>query len=377
MKVTLRFALLALVLALFTPTHSAQAQKKFIIHTVAFYNCENLFDTINDPLINDDEWTPLGNQRWTSTKYKNKLANLTRVLTDIGTGENPEPPAIIGAAEVENRQVLEDLVKTKGMAPYDYGIVHFDSPDKRGIDVALLYRKKYFVPTSYKKIPLLIYNDVSEANAKDKEKEKDKDKEEVTDDKTEADLSSSRVYTRDQLLVTGLLDGEEVSFIVNHWPSRAGGEKKSSPFREAAGALNRRIIDSLFAKNPNAKIMTMGDLNDGTYNRSVRVALGAKVDKNNVGPGDIYNPFDTMFKQGMGTLAHRDAWDIFDQIIFSYPLLGKDYKTFKFWKAGIFNKPYMIQTTGPYKGYPLRHSATEEGYSDHFPVYIYLVREAK
>jgi len=375
MKVLFRSAIAAIFMACLLPIQQVQAQKKFIIHTVAFYNLENLFDTINDPLINDDEWTPLGNQRWTTTKYQNKLANLSRVLTDIGTGDNPEPPVVIGAAEVENRQVLEDLVKTKKMAPYDYGIVHFDSPDKRGIDVALLYRKKYFVPTSYKKVPLLIYNDVKESSAK--EKDKDKDKEEVTDDKSEADLSSSRVYTRDQLLVTGLLDGEEVSFIVNHWPSRAGGEKKSSPFREAAGALNRRIIDSLFAKNPNAKIMTMGDLNDGTYNRSVRVALGAKVKKSDVGPGDIYNPFDDMFNQGMGTIAHRDAWDIFDQIIFSYPLLGKDYKSFKFWKAGIFNKPYLIQTTGQYKGYPLRHSTTEEGYSDHFPVYIYLVREAK
>jgi hypothetical protein len=365
------YLLLIAIISVFSPL---RAQKKFIVHTVAFYNFENLFDTINDPLINDDEWTPIGAQRWTSRRYLNKLDNLARVLSEIGTGDNPEPPAIIGGAEIENRQVLEDLVKNPKLVNLDYGIVHFDSPDNRGIDVALLYRKKYFKPISFKKIPLLIYNDVTVATA---DKEKDKEKEEITDDKSSIDLSTSRVFTRDQLLVTGILDGEEVSFIVNHWPSRSGGEKKSSPFREAAGALNRRIIDSLFQRNPNAKVMTMGDLNDGTYNRSVRVALGAKVKKELVRQGDVYNPFDDMFNKGMGTIAHRDAWDIFDQIIFSEAFLGKDYSSFKFWKAGIYNKPYLIQTTGQYKGYPLRHSTTEEGFSDHFAVYVYLVKELK
>lgn len=346
-------------------------EKKYTIHTVAFYNFENLFDTINDPQINDEEWLPNGLQRWTGKKYKKKLANLSKVLSEIGTGENPNSPTFIGGAEIENRRVLEDLVKQPLLINKEYGVVHFDSPDKRGIDVALLYQKKHFKVTSATNIPLYIYKNQLDNSQKDKEKE------ESTDDVITEDKSSNRVYTRDQLLVTGFLDGEEISLIVNHWPSRSGGEKKSSPFREAAGALNRKIIDSLFKINPNAKVITMGDLNDGAYNKSVKVNLGAKANKEQVKQGGIYNPFEEMAKKGMGTIAYRDAWDIFDQILVSEPLVKKDYSSFRYWKAGIFNKPYLIQSTGQYKGYPLRHSATEEGFSDHFPVYIYLIKQMK
>src|SRR6478672_1913657 len=144
---------------------NAQA-KKYIVHTVAFYNFENLFDTINGP-NNDEEWLPNGVQNWTSEKYHQKLHNLARVLSEIGTTENPNnSPTLIGGAEIENRGVLEDLVKEPALIGKDYGIVHFDSPDKRGIDVALLYQKKHFKPTSYKNIPLLIYKNQLNANVK-------------------------------------------------------------------------------------------------------------------------------------------------------------------------------------------------------------------
>jgi hypothetical protein len=186
---------------------------------------------------------------------------------------------------------------------------------------------------------------------------------------------SNRVFTRDQLLVTGFLDGEEINIIVNHWPSRSGGEKKSSPFREAAGALNRKILDSLQGINPNAKVITLGDLNDGPFNRSVKVALGAKADKLDVLPFGVYNPFEEMAKKGLGTIAYRDSWDIFDQIMVSESLIEKGFTSFRYWKAGIYNKSFLIQTAGQYKGYPKRHSATEVGFSDHFPVYIYLIKE--
>lgn len=363
-------------IALFFVVFAIQAanaqQKKFIVHTVAFYNLENLFDTINQA-NNDEEWLPKGAQNWTSAKYKQKLHNMARVISEIGTSENPNnSPTLIGGSEIENRGVLEDLVKEPALINKDYGIVHFDSPDKRGIDVALLYQKKHFKPTSYKNIPLYIYRDA------EPEKEKDKaEKDEAGDDKPVVVASDKRVYTRDQLLVTGLLDGEEINVIVNHWPSRSGGEKKSSPFREAAGRLNRKIIDSLFRVNPNAKVITMGDLNDGTYNKSVKVELGAKLKKSEVKEGGIYNPFEQMAKEGNATLFYRDAGDIFDQIMVSEPLIRTDYSSFRYWKAGIFNKPYLIQTTGQYKGYPLRHQANEVGYSDHFPVYIYLIKEMK
>lgn len=362
--------IMVLFIAFFAIIETNAQSKKYNIHTVAFYNFENLFDTINGP-NNDEEWLPDGAQNWTGKKYKQKLHNLAKVLSEIGTSENPNnSPTFIGGCEIENRGVLEDLIKEPLLINKDYGIVHFDSPDKRGIDVALLYQKKHFKVTSYSNIPLLIYK--NQEGKTDK-----KDTEEATDDIVVVDKSADRVYTRDQLLITGFLDGEEISLIVNHWPSRSGGEKKSSPFREAAGRLNRKIIDSLFAINPNAKIITMGDLNDGSYNKSVKKEIGAKRKKEELKQFDIYNPFEEMFYKGNATLFYRDAGDIFDQIMVSETFVKKDYSNFQYWKAGIYNKPYMIQTTGQYKGYPLRHTMTEIGYSDHFPVFVYLIKEIK
>ncbi len=356
----------------FTILDASAQEKKYRVHTVAFYNFENLFDTINNP-NNDDEWTPNGLQRWTSKKYNQKLENLSRVLMQIGTNEQQkEAPTFIGCSEVENRGVLEDLVKQPNLAKSDYGIVHFESPDKRGIDVGFLYLKKYFKPTIFTNIPLLVYRNKNATIKQETGSPEDKsetDKIEVTTNK--------RVFTRDILLVTGFLDGEEITILVNHWPSRAGGEKKSSPFREAAGRLNRKIMDSIYKVNPNAKIITMGDLNDGTSNKSVKEGIGAKLKKSEVKRFGVYNPFEQMAKEGNATLFYRDAGDIFDQILVSETLIQQDYSSFRYWKAGIFNKPFMIENTGQYKGYPLRHSANEVGFSDHFPVYLYLIKEIK
>ncbi|WP_333598928.1 endonuclease/exonuclease/phosphatase family protein [Flavobacterium sp.] len=364
--------LIALFFVFFAISGANAQAKKYIVHTVAFYNLENLFDTINGP-NNDEEWLPNGVQNWTSKKYHQKLHNLAVVLSQIGTNEQQkEAPVLIGGAEIENRGVLEDLIKQPEMLVNDYGIVHFDSPDKRGIDVALLYQKKHFKPTSYKNIPLLIYKNQLNASAKEKS-----DKDDASDDKSEIDKNLDRVYTRDVLLVTGFLDGEEINVMVNHWPSRSGGEKKSSPFREAAGRLDRKIMDSIYKINPNAKIINMGDLNDGTYNKSVKEGVGAKRKQEEVKQFGVYNPFEEMFYKGNATLFYRDAGDIFDQIMVSETFIQKDYSSFRYWKAGIWNKPFMIQTTGQYKGYPLRHSMTGVGFSDHFPPYIYLIKEVK
>jgi len=345
--------------------------KTFVIHTIAFYNFENLFDTINDPITNDEEWTPTGSQHWNSAKYDQKLENLAHVLSEIGSAENPNPPTFIGGCEIENLSVLEDLIKQPKLINTDYGIIHFDSPDKRGIDVALLYQKKQFQPTSFSNIPLYVFKKpqiISPVKAESSDKSE-------TEDIIQVNTKNYRVYTRDQLLATGFLNGEEIHIIVNHWPSRAGGEKKTSPFREAAGTLNRKIIDSLQHINPNAKIITMGDLNDSPFNNSVKIALGAKASKATLPQFGIYNPFEEMAHKGLGTIAFRDAWDIFDQIMLSEPLIQTNYRSFQYWKAGIYNKSFLIQKSGKYKGYPLRHSLTEVGFSDHFPVYIYLIKE--
>lgn len=352
---------------------SIQAQtKKFKIHTVAFYNFENLFDTINDPDTFDEEWTPEGTQRWTSAKYQTKLSHLAQVLSEIGTAENKEMPTFIGGCEIENRTVLEDLIRQSQLQEAEYGIIHFDSPDKRGIDVALLYRKKWFKPTSFSAIPLYITKNVltEKTNVATQLIEK-------TEDDISVMTTSKRIYTRDQLLVSGFLEGEEIHIIVNHWPSRSGGEKKSSPYREAAGKQNKKMIDSLQQLNSNAKIITMGDLNDGPENKSIKVALGTKAIRTAVASHEIYNPFESLLHKGLGTIAHQDAWDIFDQIMLTGTWLTADYSTWQYWKAGIYSPNYLIQNQGKYKGYPLRHSLTEVGYSDHFPVYVYLIREGK
>lgn len=362
-----------LILFLLILKSNAQS-KAFSIHTVAFYNFENLFDTINDPITNDEEWTPKGDQHWNAKKYRQKLENLAQVLAEIGTSENSNSPTFIGGVEIENQLVLEDLVKQPKLIDKEYGIIHFDSPDKRGIDVALLYQKKQFQPTSYINVPLYVYR--GEQPIKETAKTDVSDNPE-TEDIIEVNTQNYRVYTRDQLLVTGFLNGEEIHIIVNHWPSRSGGEKKTSPFRESAGALNRKIIDSLQRINPKAKVITMGDFNDSPFNNSIKKGLGAKGKIQEVKPLGIYNPFEEMTKKGLGTIAFRDSWDIFDQVLVSQSLLQKDYSSFQYWKAGIYNKPFLIQKSGKYKGYPLRHSLTEIGFSDHFPVYVYLIKEKK
>jgi endonuclease/exonuclease/phosphatase family metal-dependent hydrolase len=369
-KFRFRKTLLALLFLLGWSLVGNAQTKKYIIHTVAFYNFENLFDTINDPDTYDEEWTPAGKQKWTYDKYQKKLSNLARVLAEIGSLENPDSPTFIGGCEIENRAVLEDLVREPKIIDKEYGIIHFDSPDKRGIDVALLYQKKKFQPTSFSNIPLYIYKKGNIITEEVTDKTED-----ITDDKPQISSKNYRVYTRDQLLVTGFLDGEEIHIIVNHWPSRSGGEKKSSPYREAAGILNKKIIDSLQQINPLAKVITMGDLNDGPYNKSVKVGLGAKAKKASVPEFGIFNPFEEMAQKGQGTIAHRDAWDIFDQIMLSETLIRSDFTSYRFWKAGIYNKPFLIQSSGQYKGYPLRHSVSEIGFSDHFPVYIYLIKQ--
>ncbi|RZN83627.1 MAG: endonuclease/exonuclease/phosphatase family protein [Winogradskyella sp.] len=347
---------LLLVLLTFSLTFSATAQKekRFKIHTIAFYNLENLFDTINDPL-KYDEASPMMEMAASNRGevYKKKVKGMARVIADIGRDQSKNSPAIIGVCEIENRKVLEDVVNDPLLLGKDYGIIHIDGPDARSIDVALLYQKALFQPMTTSSHELKIY-----------------------DDKTR-----KRKYTRDQLLVSGKLDGDLIHLIVNHWPSRSGGEARSRPKRVAAAKVNKRIIDSLQSNDPYAKIFTMGDLNDDPTNESVKKVLKAKAKKKSVGLKGIYNPFESMFKdKGYGTTAYRDAWSLFDQIMVTKPLLEKDYNSFRFYKAGIYNKQYLTNKRGRYKGYPFRSFANGNytgGFSDHFPVYVYVIKEVE
>lgn len=347
------FKTIAIIIGLcFFVSGIAQEKKKYKVQTIAFYNLENLFDTENDP-NKFDEASPIMEMKANREEvYIKKVENMARVIADIGSEVSKNSPVVIGVSEVENVKVLEDLVNHPFLLKKDYGIVHYNSPDARGIDVALLYQKSIFKPTTTSSHELKIYDDISR----------------------------KRVYTRDQLLVTGKFDEEMIHFIVSHWPSRSGGEARSRPKRVAAAKLNKRIIDSLQAIDPYAKIFTMGDLNDDPTNSSLKDVLKAEKDIDKVELKGIYNPMENMFKKGLGSNAYRDAWSLFDQILFTQPLLERDFSTYRFYKAGIFNKQYLTNKRGRYKGYPFRSFADgnfTDGFSDHFPVYVYVIKEVK
>ncbi|MFD1094391.1 endonuclease/exonuclease/phosphatase family protein [Salegentibacter chungangensis] len=329
----------------------AQQEKSYKIVSIAFYNVENLFDTENDPFTFDDDRTPEGKDAWTEEKYREKLQNLAKVISEIGIESAQVSPAIIGLAEVENYRVLEDLVNQPALKNKNYGIIHYDSPDSRGIDVAMLYQKSVFAPTSHHARKLSL----SEPGSPKPEK------------------------TRDQLVVSGKLDGENFSFIINHWPSRSGGEKASEYKRIRAAELNRKIIDSIFQNEPYMKIVNMGDFNDDPHNRSIKTYLKTGSVKKDLKLQELFNPMEKMQKEGSGTLAYRDGWNLFDQIMLSGTASQNEYDSYQYYKAGIFNKSYLITPKGQFRGYPLRtygYSGYQGGYSDHFPVYIYLIKES-
>ena len=343
--------ILGILLAIISLNTIAQEKKNFKIHTIAFYNVENLFDTIND-VNKNDEASPMMEIKFNRSEiYKKKVKNMAQVIADIGTDLVNKSPSIVGLSEVENRNVIEDLLNHKYLLNKNYDIVHYDSPDERGIDVGLIYNKNVFKVNSTKSHELIIYDN----------------------------KSSKRNYTRDQLVVSGLLDGELIHIIVNHWPSRSGGEERSRAGRMAAAELNKKIIDSLQNKYKNAKIITMGDFNDDPHDDSMKKVLNAKKYIEDVKTNGIYNPMEVILSdQGIGSNAYRDAWQLFDQILVTEPFLNKKYDSYQFYKAGVFNESYLINKAGKYKGYPFRSfswGSFTDGYSDHLPSYIYLIKE--
>lgn len=323
------------------------AQKPY---KVMFYNFENLFDTINDPEILDEEFTPEGPKKWNAVKYGKKLKNLERVLFDIAALDK-DYPVVIGVSEIENRSVLEDVIAQPKLAPANYRIVHYDSPDARGVDVAFFYRPDVFKLEGSAPIPF-----------------------------TMEELPNFR--TRDIVTMWGTIENEPFYFMVAHWPSRLGGKEASAPRRRRAAEIMRHAADSVLAINPATKIVMMGDFNDDATDDSITEVLGATGDLKAVEPGGYYNPFINVLKAGYGTLAYQDAWNLFDNIVVSENLATGSQGTLKIQKAprarfygNIFQRPYMLQQEGQYKGYPLRTfvgNNFQGGYSDHFPVYIYI-----
>lgn len=337
-----------ILLALLLGASLVFAQKNYKIGCIGFYNFENLFDTEDDPKTLDDEFTPTGKKVYTTAIYQEKLSHLADVVAQLGKEKTPDGVSILGVAEIENRKVLEDFIRQEKIADRNYQIIHYDSPDQRGIDVALLYQPKYFTVTSSRAVPLLIYRS-----------------------------DSSRIFTRDILFVSGLYDGEPLHILVNHWPSRSGGEKATRAYRNAGARVCKDLIDSLQADNPAAKIILMGDLNDDPVSPSVRQVLQARSSVEGLKNQRLYNPMEAFFHNGIGTLAYQDAWSLFDQLILSGGLVN-DRTGFRFYQAQVFNPKFLVQTSGQFKGYPFRTFSGDTyigGYSDHFPVYLFLLKE--
>lgn len=344
-----RFAFVAGLVSCTSIFGFAQQRQQYQVTNIGFYNLENLFNTVHDEGVDDYEFLPTGKRKYTDEVYKDRLLKLSSVIKDIGTDMSPEGLAVLGVSEIENEGVLKDLCSQEAIVSRSYKIVHYDSPDARGVDVALLYNPKYFSP------------DTSAALRVD----------------LPADSEGRRHKTRDVLWVRGDLVGERFHFFVNHWPSRLGGEAASAPNRAAAAAVCRKAIDSILKAEPNAKIVVMGDLNDNPNNASVTKVLNASGNKDKLKDGQLYNPWVDLFQKGIGTLAYQDSWSLFDQIIISSALLQKQAKGLWFYKQGIFKRSDMIQSSGRYRGYPKRSFDFDNyagGFSDHFPTCITLLK---
>lgn len=323
-------------------TAYAKAQQKKTKYTVSFYNLENLFDIKDDPKTLDDDFTPEGWKEWNTYKYDKKLSKLSKVIAQIGKKETGTSPSLVGVAEVENLVVLKDLIATDALKDEGYAIVHYDSPDERGIDVALLYKKTDLNIIQSK--PLTLYLEA---------------------------VQGGRDFTRDILYIHGILTGIEVHIFVNHWPSRRSGSDETSAKRIAAAHRTRDEIDRILIDNPDARIIVMGDFNDGPQSKSVKTHLV----KN-----EFYNPMLFLATKYEGSLNYNAEWFTFDQILFTNNFVRLFKNPLLYDKSDIFNDVFLTEYKGRYKGNPFRTYAGKKylgGYSDHFPVYSILKRSSK
>jgi predicted extracellular nuclease len=307
------------------------------IHTIAFYNTENLFDVFVDDKTNDNDFLPISAKNWTRQRYETKIFKLGSVISKIGFETAQKPPVLIGLAEVENDAVLQDLINSKDLVEYNYGFIHYDSSDERGIDVALLYNKDEFIFENSKAIPIYIEEE-----------------------------SGKRDFTRDILLVTGYLDGHKIHVLVNHWPSRHEGRDETDYKRVIAASQLTETISSLTQKDNDTQIIVMGDFNDNPNSQSI---LNLK--QNN----GLINTMETIWSYSRGSVNHNFAWILFDQILITPNFLEQGVGPFKLLKADIFDEKFLTQYDGKYKGQPYRTYVGKKykgGFSDHFPVYVQI-----
>jgi endonuclease/exonuclease/phosphatase family metal-dependent hydrolase len=303
--------------------------------SIGFYNLENFFDTVDDPKTQDNPFTPKGFMHWISKRYFNKAKKIAYVISRLGYAETQKLPALVGLGEVENKTVLNDLIKSKYLRKHDLGFVHFESEDRRGMDVALLYDKMQFELLESRAHPLTLYTN-----------------------------KGLPYKTRDILYCRGLLKGEAIHLLINHWPSRREGDIQSGHKRRLASEQLREIINYIQYEEDDAKIIVMGDFNTDPDDETIKTELVYK---------DFFNPSEALFKQHLGSLNHQQKWHLFDQLIFSNyfnsasKLQYKEMKIFapkylKTWHGKLKNKPFRTYIGSSYQG----------GYSDHFPVYAIL-----
>jgi hypothetical protein len=341
--------LLTIVVTIISISAGYAQKESFKPSLIGFYNLENFYDTVNNPIVDDEEFLPNSERHYNTRIFLDKVERLSTVISQIGTDVNPDGLALMGVAEIENDTVLKILAHCKLLKSRNLKIIHYDSPDKRGIDVALFYNPKYFTPLY--SINLFV---------------------------TLPGGSKESFLTRDILYAKGIMDGDTVHVMVGHWPSRSGGEERSIPARAAAAGVVKRVVDSLMAININSKIVIMGDLNDDPISPSLTKVLNAKGSVKGLKDGGLYNPWYDFYKNGIGTIAYQDSWGLFDQVVISKAWLDKTQPGYHYYRATIFNREFLVQQTGKYKGYPKRTwdgTTYNYGYSDHFPVYVTMLRK--
>lgn len=317
-------------------------RRKKSISTVAFYNVENLFHPDDDKKTLDDDFTPKGKRKWTLKRYRTKIKKLGSVIAKLGINRSKNPPILVGLVEVESARVVEDLANSSLLRKHNYSYVHHNSPDERGIDVALLYNKIGFEYIASETYPVFL-----------------------------EDENGERDYTRDILKVSGYLNGELTHVLVNHWPSRRDGAAETEHKRITAAKVVRDIIAEIQDDELDPRIIIMGDFNDDPNSKSIHEYLVKD---------DLYNPMESLFDaEKSGSLTYNGKWNLFDQIIFSKNFLEKKHDAYSFYYAAVFNKKWMKIYKGKFKGNPFRTYAGRwylGGFSDHFPVYAFLKKES-
>ena len=318
-------------------TSPAEAQKKY---NIVFYNVENLFDTWDDPETADEEFTPLNERHWTRERFEAKIKMIYKTLITVGSGQFPD---IIGLAEVENIWVIEQLISKTPLNQIPYGIIHKESPDPRGIDVALLFRKDRVNPLDFEFIPI-------------------------------ASMGKYFFKSRDILHFTGEIEKEKIHFFVNHWPSRSGGYIETKEKRNITARIVRQSLDSLYFKNPDANILLMGDFNATPKEKCFTNILKALPYPGNNDPSFLINLSTSWTKNADGTIRNGGQWETFDQIIISNNLLSNKVLQIDLEQSGICNFDFLLEPDPnflgkkPFRTYlgPKYHGGT----SDHLPVKV-------